>query len=448
MSERGLCISVYGMGYVGLTISAAWLRAGYRIIGVDILREKVEALNRGLITHIEPEVRDEITGASLNHRFEATTDGIKASERSRIKIIAVPIGLNDEGKPLLKSLRDAAEVIAKGMKPGDIVILESSVPPGTTLNFLKPTMEGASGLKAEEDFYLAYSPERIYIGRALKDLEERYPKVIGGIGPRSSRVVGELYSKVARKGVKLVSSPTVAEFEKLAEGVYRDVNIALANELAVLASKISIDYDEVAEVANSQPYCHLHKPGVGVGGACIPVYPFFLIDTARRFGVKMELINTARRINSLMPSYTARLAMQVASKLNLESIRVSILGLAFRGGIDDTRLSPTYDLINVLVKSGVEEIKVNDPYVKKDRILNGLGFKLTADLSEALKGADVVVIATDHPEYRELSLETIKEETGKDSVGVVDGRHMIEDWRNPPRGVVYVGVGRPFIVNL
>ena len=441
-------VSVYGLGYVGLTLCAAWLRAGFKVIGVDIIKDKVEKLNNGSIFHVELPVKEEIAKATSKGDFKATLDGVYASKQSEIKIVSVPVGLNDKGRPVLKSLNKAIKTLAQGLKNDDVIILESSVPPGTTTNIVKPLLERVSGLKAEKDFYLAYSPERIYIGRALKDLEERYPKVIGGVGSKSNEIIGKLYSKIAQKGVKIVSSPTVAEFEKLAEGVYRDVNIALANELAILASKIGIDYDEMAEASNSQPFCHLHKPGIGVGGACIPVYPIFLMSIAKNQGVNMDLTSVARRINSYMPIYTAQLALQISSKLGLKNAKVAILGLAFRGGIDDTRFSPTYDLINALIKEGIEEITVNDPYVHNDPLLEDLGFRLTNKIDEALKDADIIIVATDHPEYKEITLQKLKDMTCKERIGVIDGRHIIEDWREPPNGVIYVGIGRPFRANI
>jgi len=448
MTKKYEYVSVHGLGYVGLTLCATWLRAGYKVLGVDILEDKVQALNNEVISHVELKVGEEISKAVSTGKFRATSDGFYASEKSDIKLISVPVGLDPQGCPVLKNLEEAARTLAEKLKIDDVIILESSVPPGTTLSLVKPLLEKISGLKAEKDFYLAYSPERIYVGRAIEDLEERYPKIIGGVGPESSEIVGRLYSRIAKKGVRIVSSPTVAEFEKLAEGVYRDVNIALANELAILASKAGVDYDEIAEIANSQPFCHLHKPGVGVGGACVPVYPLFLMDFAKNVGVSMDLTSLSRRINSLMPNYTAQLALQMSSKLGLNNPRVAILGLAFRGGIDDTRLSPTYHLINALVKSGIKEITVNDPYVSRDTFLEELGFRLTKELNEAMKDADIAIIATDHPEYVGLSLQDLKDKMGKERVGVIDGRLIIKDWKNPSKGLAYVGIGRPFQVNL
>jgi len=448
MSKKDEYASVYGLGYVGVTLCAVWLRAGHKVLGVDVLRERVDALNKGVVLHVEPQVREEIAKAVSEDRFEATLDGVSASKQSRVKIVAVPVGLDVEGSPMLRNLEEAVTTLAQGLQVGDVVILESSVPPGTTLDLVKPTLERVSGLEAENDFCLAYSPERIYIGRAIEDLEERYPKIVGGTGPRSNEIVGTLYGKIAKKGVKIMNSPTAAEFEKLAEGVYRDVNIALANELAILAAELGIDYGEVAEAANSQPFCNLHKPGIGVGGACIPFYSLFIANLGRNLGINVDLVRTARRINSLMPNHTAQLSLQLARRLNLEDVRIAVLGLAFRGGIDDTRLSPTYDLIDILVKSGIDEIVVNDPYVHEDPLLEKMGLKLTNELDGCLDGANIAIVATDHPEYKKLGIRDIQSRMAKGRIGIVDGRNVIKDWQNPPMGVAYVGIGRPSKINI
>jgi len=246
----------------------------------------------------------------------------------------------------------------------------------------------------------------------------------------------------------VLSSPTAAELEKLAEGVYRDVNIALANELAKLAAALGVDYVEVREAANTQPYCHLHMPGVGVGGYCIPIYPRFAAHAAAKLGLELPLVELARRINLSMPGYTADLVDAVAKRLQHADPKVAILGLAFRGGVDDTRLSPTYDLLDALLKKGYGNIVVHDPYVERDAQLEALGIELERGLEEALKGRDIAVMATDHPEYAELTLSRLKGAMGRERVGVVDGRLVVKDWRAPPPGVVYAAIGRPMVSNL
>jgi nucleotide sugar dehydrogenase len=445
---RGRRVAVYGMGYVGKAVAAVMLRAGFEVVGVDVSREKVEELNRGSVRYVEAEVREAIARGLREGSFRATVDGVEASRECGVKVVTVPVYLGRDLQPDFSSFEAAVRAAGEGSEKGDLVVVESSVPPGTTLGLVKPVLEEASGLRVEDELLLAYSPERVYVGRAVKDIEERYPKVVAGVGPRSAEAAVALYSRVAKRGVVVLSSPTAAELEKLAEGVYRDVNIALANELARLAAALGVDYLEVREAANTQPYCHLHMPGVGVGGYCIPVYPRFLTYAASKLGLKLPLVELARRINLSMPGYTADLVDAVAGRLGVGEPKVAILGLAFRGGVDDTRLSPTYDLLDALLKKGYGDVVVHDPYVERDAQLEALGVELVKDLEGALRGRDVIVIATDHPEYAGLTLGSLKSASGRERVGVVDGRLVIKDWRSPPPGVVYAAIGRPIVANL
>ncbi|RLE87171.1 MAG: nucleotide sugar dehydrogenase, partial [Thermoprotei archaeon] len=317
-----------------------------------------------------------------------------------------------------------------------------TVPPGTTLNLGKPLLEKISGLKAEKDFGLAYSPERIMAGHALQDIEENYPKIVGAVGPRSLKAAKALYEVIAKKGVITLSSTTAAEFEKVAEGVYRDVNIALANELAKLAKLLNVDFEEVRKAANSQPFCHLHKPGVGVGGPCIPIYPYFVLHTATRFNLELQLTRLGRVINEHMPEYVANLTLEALTKLGLraEEAKIAILGLAFRGDISDTRLTPTLDLIRFLESYGITDIIVHDPYVKS----NPTKYPMVRNLEEAVKGRHIIIIATDHSEYKSLRPSKILRLSKLERIAIIDGRHIIDFKENVGGKVIYVGVGRPW----
>ncbi len=445
MREREGKVAVFGMGYVGKALAAVLLRAGFSVVGVDVSEERVRELNGGIVRHVEERVREALKRGLTEGRFAATLDGVGAARSCRVKIITVPVHLRGGWEPDFSSLLAAVEAAGRGSEAGDLVVVESSVPPGTTVNVVKPALERWSGLRVEDELLLAYSPERVYVGRAVEDIEERYPKIVAGVGPRSTEAARRLYSAVARRGVIVMSSPTAAEFEKLAEGVYRDVNIALANELAKLAAKLGLDYAEVREAANSQPYCHLHMPGVGVGGYCIPVYPRFLLHAAAKVGLRLPLVELAREVNLSMPGYTADLVDMVVGDMGLSRPRVAILGLAFRGGVDDTRLSPTYDLVDHLLKRGYDSLVVHDPYVASDERLEAVGVPLLSDLERAVEGSDVVVIATDHPQYAELTPEQLLSLSKRPRLGIVDGRLVVRDWRRLPAGVYYVGVGRPLV---
>lgn len=428
--ERGeLTVSIYGLGYVGLALAAAWVRAGAKVIGVDVDADKVAALSNGVVEYVEEDVRRVISDAIKTGRMEVTTDGEMASIKSRAKFVTVPVYLVATRPSIevdFSALVSAAKSIAQGLKKEDLVVVESSVPPGTTEEVVRPVLE-ESGLAAEDDFYLAYSPERVMVGHALKDIEENYPKVVAGVGPKSAEVAASLYRKVAKKGVIKLSSVKAAEFEKLLEGVYRDVNIALANEMARLASALGISFAEARTAANSQPYSHVHKPGTGVGGSCIPVYPYFLIWVAERLGLELPLTALGRAINEAQPYKVAEAAVRamIREGVNPVEAKIAVLGLAFRGDVDDTRRSPTYDLLKGLLDFGIKpsNIVVHDPYVRRDKTLEKLGVRLTADLEEALAGASLAVVSTDHSAYKIKASELARR---MKAPVIVDARGVLE----------------------
>jgi len=437
--------SVYGLGGVGLVLCAAWLRAGARVVGVDVNEGRVRELLSGNINHPERDVREVLLRGLRDGNFNVTSDGVRASRDSDVKVVIVPLTIRN-GVPDFNALDNAISSVGRGLSEGDVVIIETSVPPGTTEGRVKTLLEGLSGLRAGEDFGLIYSPERVMIGRALRDLEENYPKIVSGVGAESVRVGKTLYSVICRRGVITVSSPRVAEFEKLAEGIYRDVNIALANELAKLARVLGIDFNEVVAVANTQPYSHIHRAGAGVGGLCIPVYPELMAWVAGNLGLDMKLIKTARSLNKLQPSFIAHLAYEGIRKIgrDVNNSSVALLGLAFRGDIDDSRNSPTYDIIRELRRLGFNDIVVHDPLITSDPVLEDLGIKLCNDIYRVLRYRDAVILVTDHSAYKSLTTKDIYEASGKDAVVIIDGRDVLKI--EPARGkTLYTGVGRPWI---
>jgi len=428
-----LIIAVYGLGHVGASVAAVWLRAGAHVIGVDKSSVVVNNATHGKTQIGEPSVEEAFRKAILKERFEAVTDPIYASKSSHFKIMTVPVYLSDTMADL-STVKEVAESIAKGLKKGDVVSFNATVPPGTTEEVVLPILERTSGLKCEIDFGLIYTPERIYEGRAIKDIEDNYPTIVGGIGPRSLKAGTMLYSVIANKGVIQMSTIKTAEFEKVCEGIYRDVNIALANELVKMADKLGINFWEARGASNSQPFCNLHKPGTGVGGACIPVYPHFLIEISDKLKVDSGITKSARQINSLMPKYCVSQALSLLSKSGKSSnkSKVAVLGLAFRGGVSDTRLSPSYDVIHELLNAGCSVI-VHDPYVSRDSELPS-PVVLTKDLDKALNGSDLVIIATDHPQYTRINPRKF----GK--TAVYDGRGILDSSKFG--NLLFSGIGR------
>jgi nucleotide sugar dehydrogenase len=281
---------------------------------------------------------------------------------------------------------------------------------------------------------MVYNPERIYEGRAIEDIEERYPAVIAGAGQKSLDAGSKLYSLVAKKGIIKMSSMRTAETEKLLEGVYRDVNIALANEMAKFCEKLGVNFWEAREAANSQPFCHIHKPGAGVGGACIPVYPQFILHTADINKVECNITRLGRNVNDSMPAYCVDQAVKLLDGASASQSTIVLLGLAFRGGVSDTRLSPTYKVIEELKRLKVREIRVHDPLVTSDPALPQ-DVLLTSSLSKAVDEADLVMLVSDHPEYRNLTQRNLG------GAPVYDGRGILD--RSRFAGGRFAAIGKP-----
>jgi nucleotide sugar dehydrogenase len=426
-----LKIAVYGLGHVGSPLAAAWLRAGCYVIGVDTSELVLTAARNGhTLTH-EPGIAEAYSEGLKNNRFELSSDPVDASNKSFFKMICVPV-LSKDLSADLNAVCSVANSIGEGLKKGDVVSLNPSVPPGTTEKIVIPTIENASGLSIKRDFIMIYNPERIYEGRALQDIEQNYPAVISSVGLNSISISETIYSLIFRKGILQISSIRTAEAEKLFEGVYRDVNIALANELAKFCEATGVDFWEARSAANSQPYSHIHRPGIGVGGACIPIYPKFILGLAEQLNVRCDMTKIGRSINDSMPSYCVKKALQLVKKANPSKLTVCILGLAFRGGVSDTRLSPTYDVIKELKKYGVKKIKVHDPFIIEDPDLDS-DVILTRNLVECLRDCDLIIVTADHQDYRKL----VKSDFG--DVAIYDGRGILS--REEIRKLRYATLG-------
>ena len=427
-------IAVYGLGHVGSSLASVWLRAGAHVLGVDKSPKVLENARKGR-THVpEPGVNEAFSKGLKDKKFHVYDDLVKASLDAHIKLICVPVLLTDSFSADLAAIKQVASAIGRGLKKGDIISLNPSVPPGTSEDVILPVLEKESGLKVERDFYMVYNPERIYEGRAIEDIEERYPAVVAGAGPKSLEIGSKLYSLIAKKGVIGMSSLRTAETEKLLEGVYRDVNIALANELAKFGEKVGVDFWEAREAANSQPFCQIHKPGAGVGGACIPVYPQFILHTADINKIECNITRLGRNVNDSMPAYCVDQGVKLINGTDVSQSTIALLGLAFRGGVSDTRMSPTYKIIEELKKLKVKEIRVHDPLVASDPSLP-TDIVLMSSVSNAVQGADLVILVSDHPEYRNLTQQDLG------GVPVYDGRGILDKSRFA--GGRFASIGRP-----
>ncbi|MBI2184646.1 MAG: nucleotide sugar dehydrogenase [Thaumarchaeota archaeon] len=434
ISADKLKITVCGLGFVGSSVAAVWLRAGANVIGFDKDHHVVTLAKKGTTHTGEPGVAEAFKAGLKSKRFWATTSPEEAYTGRRVKILTVPVGLRKD-KADLTILYSAVDSVARHLKASDIVVVKPTVPIGTSRNLLIPRLERTSGLKAEKDFYYVYSPERISSGQAIADIEDHYPAVVSGVGPMSLDAGRMLYGLIAKKEVLKMSSMEAAEAEKVFEGVYRDVNIALANELAKVCMAAGVNFWEAREAANSQPFSHLHKPGIGVGGACIPVYPHFLIEVADRVGETAALTKLARKINTEMPAYSLGLALGSVAKTGEKA---AVLGLAFRGNVPDKRLSPTYEVVRELLRRGMS-VWVHDPLIKKDSDLP-TQVTLTDNLREAVENSSVVVVCTDHSPYRKLSGTLVTGLAGKGAV-ILDGRGILDPDRFDGVTLITIGVG-------
>jgi UDP-N-acetyl-D-glucosamine dehydrogenase len=398
LEQRTARIGIVGLGYVGLPLAETFAWGGYPVVGFDIDPEKVAKLKRGesYIGHICPERVAEMVGSG---RFDATSDPARFAEVDAI-IICVPTPLTETREPDLSYITGTGRSIRPHLRPGQLVVLESTTYPGTTEDLLRPILE-ESGLKAGIDFFLAFSPEREDPGN--RDFATRnIPKVVGGVDALSRDLGVALYTPVV-EGVVPVSSTGVAEACKILENTYRAVNIALVNELKVVFDRMGIDVWEVIAAAKTKPFgFQAFYPGPGLGGHCIPIDPFYLTWAARRFGVHTRFIELAGEINTSMPEYVVG---RVAEALNeegkpLKGRRVCVLGVAYKKDVDDPRESPAFEIMELLQKRGAL-VSYNDPHVPRLPHMRHHHIRLDSQplTEEFLARQDCVVVVTDHSAY-------------------------------------------------
>ena len=397
-------IAIIGLGYVGLPLALAFARNGFQVIGIDVDESKVEAVNRGE-SYVGDIPSDELARWTINARADggilATTD-YAALDDADAAIICVPTPLNKTRDPDVRYLIAAGESIARHLHPGMLVVLESTTYPGTTTELLLPILErGGSGersCRVGEDFFLAFSPERIDPGRTDWTVENT-PKVVGGVTPACLEVASELYQQAIDRIVP-VSSPAAAEMTKLLENTFRAVNIALVNEVALMCDKLGLDVWEIIDAAATKPYGFMKfTPGPGVGGHCIPLDPHYLSWKLKTLNYNARFIQLAGEINSDMPRYWVEKVQDALNDVEkpVKNSRILVLGVAYKKDIDDVRESPALDIIALLKEKGAD-IRYHDPYVPHFSY-NDFSLSSESDLNAALDAADCVVIVTDHSTY-------------------------------------------------
>ena len=416
-------IGIIGLGYVGLPLVIRFCQENFRVVGFDVDTRKVEKLNKGqsYIKHIQS---GKIMSLRDNGMFEATDDYERLKETDCI-IICVPTPLKKNKEPDLSCVKNTSDEIAKYLRKGQLVSLESTTYPGTTREILLPKFEGKS-LKAGRDFFLVFSPEREDPGNPSYNTKN-IPKVVGGITPSCTKAGQTLYEQIIDR-VVVVSSPEVAEFTKLLENIFRGVNIALVNELKILADKMGIDIWEVIEASSTKPFGFMpFYPGPGLGGHCIPIDPFYLSWKAKEFDFNTRFIELAGEINTGMPNYVVSKVMDSLNKNGkcLKNARILILGVAYKKDTDDIRESPAVEIIEILKDKGAK-VDYNDPHIPAFsgmRHYPGLAMKSVGLSEKKLKKYDCAVIITDHSQYDYSWIV-------KNSRLVVDTRNALKNIRN------------------
>lgn len=395
IENREITVGVVGLGYVGLPLAVEKARAGFRTIGFDVQKEKVRLVNEGH-NYIGDVIDDDLKGLVEEGRLSATTDFTFVKDVDFIAI-CVPTPLDRHQQPDISYVKNSTIEISKHLTKNTMVVLESTTYPGTTEELIKPILEEGSGLKCGEDFYLGFSPERVDPGNAVYKTKNT-PKVVGAIGKDATEVIATMYRAVLEGDVYEVSSPAIAEMEKILENTYRNVNIGLINELAMLCNKMNINLWEVVDAAKTKPYgFQAFYPGPGLGGHCIPLDPYYLSWKAREYGFHTSMIESSMMINDKMPEYCVERAAKILNRFrkSLNGSRILILGVAYKQDIDDYRESPAIRVIEELEPTGAE-VDFYDPYIPsyKERGVVKEGLK---EISEDIVASyDLVMVTAAH----------------------------------------------------
>jgi UDP-N-acetyl-D-mannosaminuronic acid dehydrogenase len=425
-------IAVVGLGYVGIPLATLLADKGFDVTGVDLVAERAESINRGVLPlkGDEPGLASMLRKVVSKKRLRATTSYEALKDRTAVFVcVDTPIG--EDRRPEQARLVSPLTDIARNMRRGTLVVVESTVAPGTMVNLVKPVLERVSGLSAGKGFRLAHCPERVMPGRLLHNLRT-YDRVLGGLDKQSIARATSIYSRIMM-GELHPTDLTTAEIVKTAENAYRDVQIAFANEVALICEKLGSDAFEVRRLVNSCPFRDMHLPGAGVGGHCLPKDPWLLAYGGRASMPK--LIPAARAVNDGMPFHVLDLAHDALSEagLRLEDATVAVMGASFLQDSGDARNSPSAPVIEGL--RGAKELRVHDPYLAELA-----GAKTDRDLRRVLAGADLAVFMVSHKEYLGLSHAVVKRLMH--TAVVVDGRNIFDKAKMAKAGIVYRGVGK------
>ena len=429
ISDRSARLAVIGLGYVGLPVAAFFAQAGFDVLGVEIKAERVEKINQGIspIEGEEPGLAEMLEKVVADKKMRATADYGDLSDRDII-LIDVETPVDDKNVPRYEALRGSLTSLGEVLKPGALVIVESTIAPGTMEKVARPLLEAASGHKVNDGFYLGNCPERVMPGKLLANLQN-LSRVVGGGTPETAETMVKLYRYVVQADLDPVDWIT-AELVKTTENAYRDQQIAFANEVALICEALGGDVWKVRELVNKSPYRNMHLPGAGVGGHCIPKDPWLLAYGVRDLDVPLRVIPTARAMNDYMPLHMAMLTEKALAEagVKLEGSRILVMGYAYLEDSDDTRSSPSAALVKHLKSQGADVV-IHDPFVAEYQ----------GNLQESARGCDAAVVMVRHSEYRSLGMKAFK--AWLKTPVLIDGRGIYSKNEMEGMGYNFQGVG-------
>ncbi|MFS0783790.1 nucleotide sugar dehydrogenase [Bacillus sp. 1P06AnD] len=383
-------ICVIGLGYIGLPTASVFARAGYDVLGVDVNQKVVDSLNEGKVTIEEVNLPELVKDVVAKGKLKASV----LPEKADVFIIAVPTPIHEDHRANIDYVEEATKSILPFLEKGNIVIVESTIPPRTMDDVVAPILE-KGGFDPYNDIYVAHCPERVLPGRILIELIEN-TRIVGGLTPEAAKKAGDVYRAVITGDVVETEAVT-AEMSKLMENTFRDVNIALANELAKISARLGVNAHDVIQLANKHPRVNIHLPGPGVGGHCLAVDPYFIVEKAPE---EAPLIAESRRINNSMPDFVVEQVKRLTAEL--DNPVVAVAGLTYKGNIDDIRESPAMEIAHMLLDNERYDVRIHDPHVSEEQV----HFKLES-LEDALKGAHVLVVLVDHDEFKDFDTQVI-----------------------------------------
>jgi dTDP-alpha-D-glucose dehydrogenase len=437
-------IAVVGFGYIGTVIGAVLADRGWPVTGIDVRQNVVDEINLGKTTVPEPGLNELVSNNVRVGRLRATTDFGALTENDFI-IVTVGTPLGPDYEPIVDDIKAAARAVGEHLRAGHLVILKSTVPPNTTEKLVRPILEETSGLRAGVDFGLAFCPERLAEGQAIRELTS-IPVVVGAVEERSARACSTLWRHALGVESIVVDDPRTAEMVKLADNVWIDLNVALANELAKVCDGLGMDVLQVIDAANTMPKVNQNvnilRPSMGVGGYCLTKDPWFVNHLGDSLGLDLAIPRTSRTVNDTMPAYTYGLLKQLLADQGkaIETSRIAVLGIAFKNNTGDCRLTPTKYVVELLEECGCH-LSVHDPWVHGEEAPTVTKIPLTADIESAVEDADALVVLAGHRQFHQIPLARLADLAAARCV-FLDGRNSFDPAAVRAAGFVYKGIGR------